>query len=82
MIRLEAQVTRCKSALENTEQVEDKLKVDNRKLQREVRTTQTVDSVWTKPSPAQHQPNYGAGGLTPHRVLILRIHNLSSSHAH
>lgn len=38
VIRLEAQVTRCKSALENTEQIEDKLKVDNRKLQREVRT--------------------------------------------
>ncbi|XP_067357157.1 leucine-rich repeat flightless-interacting protein 2 isoform X23 [Channa argus] len=38
VIRLEGQVTRCKSALENAEQIEDKLKVDNRKLQRELRS--------------------------------------------
>ncbi|XP_055360580.1 leucine-rich repeat flightless-interacting protein 2 isoform X2 [Betta splendens] len=38
VIRLESQVTRYKSALENTEQTEDKLKVENRKLQRELRS--------------------------------------------
>lgn len=37
VIRLEGQVTRYKSASENSEKVEDELKVEKRKLQREVR---------------------------------------------
>lgn len=37
VIRLEAQVTRYKSAAENAEKVEDELKVEKRKLQREVK---------------------------------------------
>ena len=36
IIRLEGQVTRYKSASENAEKVEDELKVEKRKLQREV----------------------------------------------
>ncbi|KAM3584874.1 uncharacterized protein V6R79_001521 [Siganus canaliculatus] len=38
VIRLEGQVTRYKSAAENAEQTEDELKVEKRKLQRELRT--------------------------------------------
>ncbi|XP_062861858.1 leucine-rich repeat flightless-interacting protein 2 isoform X8 [Trichomycterus rosablanca] len=37
--RLEGQVTRYKSAAENAEKVEDELKVEKRKLQRELRST-------------------------------------------
>lgn len=37
MTRLEGQVTRYKSASENAEKVEDELKAEKRKLQREVR---------------------------------------------
>lgn len=37
VIRLEGQVTRYKSAAENAEKVEDELKVEKRKLQREVK---------------------------------------------
>uniref|UniRef100_A0A2K5RGF2 Leucine-rich repeat flightless-interacting protein 2 n=1 Tax=Cebus imitator TaxID=2715852 RepID=A0A2K5RGF2_CEBIM len=36
--RLEGQVTRCKTAAENAEKVEDELKAEKRKLQRELRT--------------------------------------------
>lgn len=36
VIRLEGQVTRYKSAAENAEKIEDELKVEKRKLQREV----------------------------------------------
>ncbi|XP_077959985.1 leucine-rich repeat flightless-interacting protein 2 isoform X16 [Gasterosteus aculeatus] len=38
VIRLEGQVTRYKSASENAEKIEDELKVDKRKLQRELRS--------------------------------------------
>ncbi|GLD67999.1 leucine-rich repeat flightless-interacting protein 2-like isoform X11 [Lates japonicus] len=38
IIRLEGQVTRYKSASENAEKVEDELKVEKRKLQRELRS--------------------------------------------
>ncbi|XP_070786584.1 leucine-rich repeat flightless-interacting protein 2 [Enoplosus armatus] len=38
VIRLEGQVTRYKSASENSERIEDELKVEKRKLQRELRT--------------------------------------------
>lgn len=38
VIRLEGQVTRYKSAAENAEKIEDELKVERRKLQRELRT--------------------------------------------
>lgn len=37
VIRLEGQVTRYKSAAENAEKIEDELKVEKRKLQREVK---------------------------------------------
>ncbi|XP_028810218.1 leucine-rich repeat flightless-interacting protein 2 isoform X7 [Denticeps clupeoides] len=38
ILRLEGQVTRYKSAMENAEKVEDELKVEKRKLQRELRS--------------------------------------------
>uniref|UniRef100_A0AAY5EFH0 Leucine rich repeat (in FLII) interacting protein 1b n=2 Tax=Electrophorus electricus TaxID=8005 RepID=A0AAY5EFH0_ELEEL len=38
VIRLEGQVTRYKSASENAEKVEDELKTEKRKLQRELRS--------------------------------------------
>ncbi|XP_013856527.1 leucine-rich repeat flightless-interacting protein 2 [Austrofundulus limnaeus] len=38
VIRLEGQVSRYKSAFENAETIEDELKVERRKLQREVRS--------------------------------------------
>ncbi|XP_078259835.1 leucine-rich repeat flightless-interacting protein 2-like isoform X14 [Rhinoraja longicauda] len=38
IIRLESQVLRCKTAAENAEKVEDELKAEKRKLQREVRS--------------------------------------------
>uniref|UniRef100_A0A3Q3BD20 Uncharacterized protein n=1 Tax=Kryptolebias marmoratus TaxID=37003 RepID=A0A3Q3BD20_KRYMA len=37
VVRLEAQVSRYKSAFENAEKIEDELKVERRRLQREVR---------------------------------------------
>lgn len=40
VLRLEGQVLRYKSAAENAEKVEDELKAEKRKLQRELRTTQ------------------------------------------
>lgn len=42
MIRLEGQVTRYKSAAESAEKIEDELKVEKRKLQREVSPTLPV----------------------------------------
>lgn len=42
MTRLEGQVLRYKSAAENAEKVEDELKAEKRKLQREVEFTFTV----------------------------------------
>lgn len=41
MTRLEGQVTRYKSAAENAEKVEDELKAEKRKLQREVDFSET-----------------------------------------
>lgn len=52
--RLEGQVTRYKSAAENAEKVEDDLKAEKRKLQREVEFSDTAEmtavmsiSIWT-----------------------------------
>lgn len=42
VIRLEGQVTRYKSAAESAEKIEDELKVEKRKLQREVSPTLPV----------------------------------------
>ncbi|MEE6522829.1 hypothetical protein FKM82_021448 [Ascaphus truei] len=47
IIRLESQVTRYKSSSENAEKVEDELKAEKRKLQREV-------SLLTRPEPNTH----------------------------
>lgn len=44
IIRLEGQVTRYKSASENAEKVEDELKVEKRKLQREVSVSSSTCS--------------------------------------
>lgn len=47
VVRLEGQVCRYKSALENSERMEDELKVEKRKLQREVNIVHVIESIRT-----------------------------------
>lgn len=67
--RLEGQVSRYKSASENAEKVEDELKAEKRKLQREVPTvpptlqlhSQDVVVLLTKVSPSGSDPAAALG---------------------
>lgn len=71
VLRLEGQVCRYKSASENAEKIEDELKVEKRRLQREVRAPPLVGFlcgpvlvkiVRLLPAPFGSGPHRGAGG--------------------
>lgn len=83
VIRLEGQVTRYKSAAESAEKIEDELKVEKRKLQREV-------SLCSGPTlPVSSPPLFLLGcklkfifGLLQLRVALDRITELEASNGH
>ncbi|XP_024859009.2 leucine-rich repeat flightless-interacting protein 2-like [Kryptolebias marmoratus] len=52
VVRLEAQVSRYKSAFENAEKIEDELKVERRRLQRESKTPPQSESTPQSKTPS------------------------------
>lgn len=75
--RLEGHVTRYKSAAENAEKVEDELKAEKRKLQREARCFWKLDS-----SGSRVQANCDSPLVQQLRTALDKIEELESSNSH
>lgn len=83
VIRLEGQVTRYKSAAESAEKIEDELKVEKRKLQREVSLCSSPTLSVSSPPPfLSGRKLKFIFGLLQLRVALDRITELEVSNGH